>query len=1007
MSFETFARVALERGDTVRAMLILIEGLKRHPDHEQALALLVNLYGAHSAPGLERDVVAACATHPEAPYILGQLMNRLEARGMLAMAGHIEQAADRMGIPIELIEEDDPDSDLLTLSQLEALIAEAEAVPFVPPDGFYQDDQLDPDEQPTLPPGARPQESEPPSDAPVFDTDPPGVWSERFEPSIQRAAPPAVPARASNTPQEADAPRDPRRRTGLRALMLVVLVGACTGLGWLVFARSAADVAQERHVELYDPLMPTAYEVARQRAEERWGARSDEAGCALFVEALGALERGQAPPIVGSPVEHTAWGVGAQALFALQSGDQVHALTHLARLERQWPDALATLWTRARVEESRGQMTRALTAYQRVIAASPRFLPALVGAIRTAYAIGDQDAAQRHQRQLFALNPAHPYLSIAPPAPLTSALWQLAAEAQPARRAAALAQPDEASDAYLRALTAHQAALAAWQRGELEEAWSWSQRAVSGAPWTPEVVTLHAALLAARGQVEAADEVFARLASAQGLPVARRLELMWIAPRALAAAGRPDLGWRWTLATPQLAAERPGPDGAPAILPPRVRPVALSLTTAQLDAAPRELVMQAGLARASTLRAWGKGEHALDVLEQLEAHSGQISVELLAAARLERGLALVESGRLEQAAGLVAQMGDEPLRHVVEAQAALAAGEVDRAVRAAELARTARPSHAEVWRVWLTAQAAAGHLEEAQAALVSRRLAPSYAPWLGVFDGLLRAGLAPAPRDEAMTWTAPGLLAVHAQARLLAGDDAGAIKGVERALALAPASPEVAQIGALVARATGHQERASALLSGARLGAQAELRLWMELGNLWNERGRWTAAREAFEQVLAVRPNDEAALWGLVRACEGVGAACREALEGRWASAQGDARRAGALARGLAVLSGSRSGSAEGLAWLERARRHGQDEPALLVEFGAYWRALGQEERARKAYLDALLARESCAPAHLGLARIALKAKQMPQAHEHLTRYLALSPRGADADWARRQLGAR
>ena len=77
------------------------------------------------------------------------------------------------------------------------------------------------------------------------------------------------------------------------------------------------------------------------------------------------------------------------------------------------------------------------------------------------------------------------------------------------------------------------------------------------------------------------------------------------------------------------------------------------------------------------------------------------------------------------------------------------------------------------------------------------------------------------------------------------------------------------------------------------------------------------------------------------------------------------------------------------------------------MEFGAYWRALGQEDRARKAYLDALLARESYAPAHLGLARMALRAKQMPQAHEHLTRYLALSPRGADAEWARRQLSAR
>ena len=76
----------------------------------------------------------------------------------------------------------------------------------------------------------------------------------------------------------------------------------------------------------------------------------------------------------------------------------------------------------------------------------------------------------------------------------------------------------------------------------------------------------------------------------------------------------------------------------------------------------------------------------------------------------------------------------------------------------------------------------------------------------------------------------------------------------------------------------------------------------------------------------------------------------------------------------------------------------------LSVEFATYWRALGQEERAHKAYLEALSARDTFAPAYLGLARLALKAKQMPQAREHLTRYLTLSPRGADADWARRQL---
>lgn len=1021
MSFETFARVALDRGDSVRAMLILIEGLKRHPENEQALAMLVNLYGAHSTPGLERDVVHACAAHDEAPYILGQLLNRLDARGMTSMAAHIEQAADALGVPIELIPAEDPDSDLLTLSQLEALIAEAEREPYIALD--EHDYMLSPDELPTLPPegGAPVDEADAGADAgfeagldagpddaradsqPVFDTDPPGLWAERFEEPVSprqlRDPDTASAERAASAPG--------RSRAGLRAVALVLLVGACTATGWFVFARSAADAAQERHVEVFDPLMPTAYEVARSRAEERWGEREDMAGRDAFVAALRALEQGEPAPQI-TPRE-TAWAYAAQAQAALSAGDQRAALSSLAALERRWPDALPTLWTRARLDEARGHMAQAQRAYTRLHDVAPRFIPALVGAIRASHAIGDVTSAQRAAQRLTALNPAHPYLAIAAPTALTLALWERTQPITPPRRARVATQPAAPDDAHLRALASHEAAISAWRRGELDEAWEASQAALKGAPWSPDVMLVHAALQAARGDAMAADATFERLASVEGLPVARRLELMWIAPRALSLAGRPDLGWRWTIATPQLAAERAGLDATSAPLPARARPVALSLTLAQLDAAPRDLVAHAALARAQTLRLWGKGALALEALELMESLplDERGAAELAAPIELERGLSLVESGQLQRAEGWVEHHAGSPAQPVVAAWLALAQGKAGRAVEIMRAANEATQDPSpEAWRALLYAMASAGQGEAALALMEQRRPSPPHMPALRDVAHMLYAGSGlddATPADHA-AWAAPARLATLAYAQLMAGQEVAAAASAERALELAPASPEVARVAALVARSQGHQERAASIAQAAGLGEQAGVRLWLDLGQLSLERRRAPAAREAFERVLEARPDDAAALSGLVRACEVIGAACREPLLARWGAAQRDPVRALMLARGLAILSGSRAGSAEGLVWLEEGRRRGADDPELLVEFAAYWRALGQDTRAREAYLGALAVRDSFAPAHLGLARLALKAKQMPQAHEHLTRYLALAPRGADADWARRQL---
>jgi tetratricopeptide (TPR) repeat protein len=1031
MSFETFARVALDRGDSVRAMLILIEGLKRHPENEQALATLVNLHGAHSAPGLERDVVAACSAHPEAPFILGQLINRLDARGMAAMVARVEQAADALGLPIERIE-DDPDSDLLTLSQLEALIAEAEAEP------IYLDADLDlyeehiallSDELPTLPPGV--EDTHASQTAPGYETDPglghepfaprtsdtdpgmdhAGVWDEQFEPAPsarpERHPEPEAPRAMGRAASRAAAARLATPRGLMSAAALVLLVGVCTATGWMLFSRSAADAAQERRVEVFDPLMPTAYEVARSRAEERWGGREDVVGRDAFVAALRALELGEPAPEVVA--RETSWSYGAEALAAIGRREPSVAISRLATLERRWPDALATLWTRARLEESRGHMSLALSAYQRLHLASPRFVPALTGAMRAAHATGDARALSLASARLAGLNPGHPYLAQQAPTSLTPSLWSRALPALPPARRMPAAAVAEAQDAYLRAMAGHEATLAAWRRGELEEAWSASERAVADAPWSPDIVLVHGALQAARGDAEGADATFMRLASAQGLTVERRLELMWIAPRALAQAGRPDLGWRWTLGSPQLRDERPAPDGAPPLLPSRTRPVSLSLTPAQLDASPIPLVQQAALARVHVLRVWGKGEQALDALELMDALSttdGADQGAITDSIALERGLTLIESGQLARAEGWLDQQQDAAVRPIVLAWLLLARGQVGEGLDAAHVARQAAEANPEAWRVLFAAMHAAGQSEQAVELIEQRRVTPPGAPALRDLAALLHASAGqpdPVPAGAA-SWTSPARLASLAMSQLIAGEEKAAQASATRALELAPRAPEVVRVAALIARASGQQEQAAALLESAGLGPQAALRLWLDLGQLSLERRRLPAAREAFELVLEAHPTDMAALSGLVRACEGLGLACRGSLEQRWGEAQGDPRRAALIARGLAVALHSRTGSAEGLAWLEQARRRDPASAELSVEFATYWRALGQEERAHKAYLEALSARDTFAPAYLGLARLALKAKQMPQAREHLTRYLSLSPRGADADWARRQL---
>lgn len=1028
MNFESIARKACERQDYVGAVVTLSRGLKRLDDVDcEAFDLLIDLYAnCCQAPGLEREVADVLVRHFDVGLVSGQIIACLEARELFSMSRAFHREISSRGVLIETVslesltqeEErfdlDEPSEpipvieDVLDVEPSEPLhLPTPEDAPRELPieDAPVDQDSEEVDDLPPDEPVAFPTSVEEESEA-EFEAPREIEWTDEQDREVHSPALDPLPIKSSGQIAPQSSPESPRRSWRVPAILLVL---ALLGLGaFMIFSppRGARVQALEQQLEAFDTLNPAAFDLLLGEQEQELD--EDARARMNFARMLLALERGDVLPSHNDTTDGV-WSRGASVFQALQRRDVEAALAHVEAMERRWPDALATLWTRARLEEERGHFEDAQRAYALAMHRTPRFLPGLMGSVRVAFYQGDHDELEKAQGELRDLNPLHPYLSIYSD-PLQRAIVHpsepgaASAELQ-ARSLLSETSPDRFARAYNAYLNAYQLR----ERGDLSAAHTVAREALSLSPYMSPALLLQGSILAAQLRVDEASKIFARYAALEQLEVQARLALMVYAPRALTRAGRPDLALIFAL--------DPGGESARSRLilaagEPLVeqqeqwRPISLNLTREQRD----QHAVSAGLALAEL--AWalielGAAQDALQLTRQLNADTYPFLDDV-------KWFAYAVMGATQRLTDLAYQHREEPIAPYPELLAALANAEF---MHAHEVV-TAHPELARRQMLWLRAST--------RAQLVAT-------PRPDVLSSLDRVEFAAVPgelaRQRMLVWTmlepthkkvvelretqlesqptSLHALLDMAHVALWLPDMELARRDLDAARLLAAEHPEVTYLESLMLALSSDERGLKELFKRSSLSVDDPV--WvLDVGELALRHKLPSLAYEYFSKLKRINAVSPALLDRLGRALGGLDATqagkVLAGLEARYQGSEDTVHRSKVL-RWTAVIAGVRKGKREANVSLDRALAlEGVPQDELWLEQGRYFMAIEQNKRARDSFTQALRYNSSLADVHAELGELALADDQFDKARDHFIKYLEARPYGVRSTLVRQKL---
>ncbi|MEZ4462301.1 MAG: hypothetical protein R3E66_21770 [bacterium] len=99
MSFIERAQKLRARGEDARALLVLVEGLKRHPDSAEGIDVLLRWYALEiPTPGIEPDVVSCLLLQPDGDDLLSTIVDNLRASGSEDLAEAVLDAGEHRGL---------------------------------------------------------------------------------------------------------------------------------------------------------------------------------------------------------------------------------------------------------------------------------------------------------------------------------------------------------------------------------------------------------------------------------------------------------------------------------------------------------------------------------------------------------------------------------------------------------------------------------------------------------------------------------------------------------------------------------------------------------------------------------------------------------------------------------------------------------------------------------------------------------------------------------------------
>lgn len=960
MDFEARAKRAADRGDSVHAVLLLAEGLERHPERSSALERLVELYLEQlESPGVESEVVEALASIPEGAQHLDRLLRELETAEQserLRALRRAREESDRTSPPSTSNRSDTSETDRTTRSG-----------------------------------GA----------SPGVDTPPPA--SEDDETPVETspgAMEAAVASESSSSENEDFAWSAALSRPALGGTMILLLAGA---VWWIVgthpgreridrHLRQLDTTRLERIESLFDDELPSTRPFRERRA---------------FVRALTALERGEVYQLDASPT--TSWGIAAAAMAALTRGDLERAVRAETKLRRMSDSRLLPcLWIEGRVAEYRGQFDVALDRYRRGLEAFPEFVPFQTGRIRLALRRLDRASLQSAIDDLEAVHASHPYVRLRRfPFPEMLRLDRNETSTPPD----AFGLEDFR---FGRVVRRYIESLRALRSGDPSRAREVSERVLDLDRHFAPALWVRATACASRFQLEPLDESLERLVDFGALSTAYRWRLRVLGPRLLRTSGHAARALRYVL--PGLGAVSTVPDSRnreeddtePEET--RIHPLGERPPSDGSDRVER-LRHRARLERMRVLVSLGRLRRARLRFEQAPASPPlEFDYELLGAE-----LDILSGRRPISTHALDAGRGDRAPRLAM----AFYLGRYDQTVALARASLSERAlHHPRVARYLALGYASRGRGRRAMQVLAELDPMPADVPLVRRLRTRIRARLAHATnRGSRETRTLPiseettstGYLLDAASTAIWQARLDRAERASRRALDRRPRDPQGHWFRGLVARLEGESQTADRHLRRSWRTDGTDRRLELELGHVHLALGHYDHARDLFfHAVLADRSSLEA-IRGLGRACLGLGDDVgrwnfKQILESFQEGDVGDLYVA-ELLRWLAIFHGSREGRDEARTYLDRATEVAGRRALIVMETARWFEARDQLERASELYLDALETNSTLAEAHLGLARVAREQSKPGLARTHLKRYLALEPgSGPETRRARRDL---
>ncbi len=985
MDFRQRAHTALERDEPGRALMILVNGLRRAPERDDAVDFFLFIYIHHiKRPGMETELLRGLEFHGERAALLGVAMEELHLLDKPDMARALEDTAEERGVAIAAPEPVAPEpevsrepdaSDSDVDESLESQQEEPSTLLNVEVAAASESDEAD----------------EGSSSVEIDDFTEISGQADEAESRIRRADARANAADGTESESPGDhkirrAARPKKRRIFAIAVgVSLAAIALCVAIvGW----KHARDVqlmwAADEAISTLDPLRPR--ETLEILDESTGPGRSAEiADRRRFVLALMLLESGDGDPLSWSNGGDGAWALGAAALEAATEGDWEEAMRHVHHLEHSHGDSLPSQFAGARICEARRQWECASSKYERVQEEFDQFVAGYTGAMRVAAHRVDADEWERQRSRLIEVRPEHGYVQLPWVDP-----FALDAESREGE-ISATEEIAESRDQFLELWTGLAQIIDSQRAGDFTAALEYcnlEKYSEIGRLAVFEVACAQAAAVAR--DVEQTRRNLDRAVQDSTLEQSFYRQVQILGPRLLTDLGRADWALAFTVpADEQLSDEAVGEDVAQweSRRPAHFRP-----SGAEGDPWEDEAV----LVRSRTLVALGATEEARQTLSPL------LSNETMAdRARFEVVWSHLVEGNRRNARRALNQLGDDRLQEGARAYEAYLEGRHADAHRF----RWAEGDDPRLLRVQALAFMADGRGRDAMAVLDGVEGELEMLSLLPTqMRVLARAGEQSAAEGIGEQTSAAGdgtsldYLIDHAGAAFWQRDLKKSEARLEKVLKVAPEHAEANWKMGLVRRVEDDDRAARRHFQRAWRGDEDSTELLVELGRVHLEYGRQARAREVFLRAVLRDRNNVAAVEGLGRAYdEGDRKRGRRDLAQlleNYSGRAGEGPARSEMLRWLAILHGSRQGDEGARVFLERAREAGGDRTTLLIESGRLYAAQGRWQEAREEYGRALRMDPTLPEVHLRLAEVAKAQDDGATAREHLDRLWRLMPVG-------------